>query len=134
VSGRTPAGGEVVEGATPVGHTPGGGEVRRSRGAGSTPGGGEVHPVTTRPARAKKRRPPKADAEADEEPAPGPARTQKARNGVARAANRVPDDGVPGGDGSLPEPAKARREAERGDRARGGDAVLPEVLAEARGE
>ncbi|HZN94058.1 MAG TPA: hypothetical protein VFB81_15200, partial [Myxococcales bacterium] len=56
ISGRTPAGGEVVEGAAPVGHTPGGGEVRRGRGGGSTPGGGEVHRVTTRPARAKKQR------------------------------------------------------------------------------
>src|SRR3954467_9611358 len=85
ITGRTPAGGEVVEGASPVGLTPGGGEVRRGRGGGSTPGGGEVHRVTTRPARparAKKRRAPKADAEADEEPEPEPARPA---NGVDRA-------------------------------------------------
>ncbi|HEY8210488.1 MAG TPA: lysophospholipid acyltransferase family protein [Myxococcaceae bacterium] len=84
VSGRTPAGGEVVEGAMPVGLTPGGGEVRRGRGGGSTPGGGEVHRVTTRPARAKKqRRAPKADAEADEEPEPEPEPARVA-NGVDR--------------------------------------------------
>lgn len=78
LSGRTPAGGEVVEGATPVGHTPGGGEVRRGRGGGSTPGGGEVHRVTTRPARTKKKKPPRATA--DEEPEPA-----RARNGAAHA-------------------------------------------------
>jgi 1-acyl-sn-glycerol-3-phosphate acyltransferase len=100
VSGRTPAGGEVVEGATPVGHTPGGGEVRRGRGGGSTPGGGEVHPVTTRPARAKKqRRPPRADAEPDEEPAPAPARSG---NGVDHAQARA-----------RPEPEPAAQQADR---------------------
>ncbi|HYV44664.1 MAG TPA: lysophospholipid acyltransferase family protein [Myxococcaceae bacterium] len=88
VSGRTPAGGEVVEGATPVGLTPGGGEVRRGRGGGSTPGGGEVHRVTTRPARAKKRKAPRTDADADEEPEP--ARVRSGTNGAARAASQGP--------------------------------------------
>jgi len=86
VSGRTPAGGEVVEGATPVGLTPGGGEVRRGRGGGSTPGGGEVHRVTTRPARTKKRKAPRADADADEEPEPARARPET--NGVGRGARQ----------------------------------------------
>src|SRR3954463_10766229 len=90
VSGRTPAGGEVVEGAAPVGLTPGGGEVRRGRGGGSTPGGGEGHRVTTRPARTKKRKAPRADAEADEEPEP--ARARPARNGAARQDNGVPPE------------------------------------------
>jgi len=94
ISGRTPAGGEVVEGATPVGHTPGGGEVRRGRGGGSTPGGGEVHRVTTRPARAKKqRRAPRADAGSDEEPEPARAGNG---NGVDHAPARAGSREVPG--------------------------------------
>ncbi|HVE85855.1 MAG TPA: lysophospholipid acyltransferase family protein [Myxococcales bacterium] len=99
--GRTPAGGEVVEGAAPVGHTPGGGEVRRGRGAGSTPGGGEVHRVTTRPARAKKRRPPRADDEPDEEPA---------RAGNGAAAEPEPELEV------RPEPARPEAEVIPSDR------------------
>ena len=92
LSGRTPAGGKVVEGAAPVGHTPGGGEVRRGRGAGSTPGGGEVHRVTTRPARSRKRRASEADGESDEEPhrAGAPAEEQPGPEAAAAEAQVVP--------------------------------------------
>ena len=99
LSGRTPAGGEVVEGAAPVGLTPGGGEVRRGRGGGSTPGGGEVHRVTTRPARTKKKKAPRADADADADEEPEPARVRSKANGVERAERREDDRG--------PAPAKA---------------------------
>jgi 1-acyl-sn-glycerol-3-phosphate acyltransferase len=97
----------VVEGATPVGHTPGGGEVRRGRGGGSTPGGGEVHRVTTRPARTKKRKVPAADADSDEEPEPARARggrrergARSATDGVTRPAPQV------GGAGARPVAAR----------------------------